>query len=375
MRLNNITSYIFKGKIIDSHTHIGSWKKSDGSKYDTTSDLDVFIKSSLQNGDEIEKVIVSNLDCMVNKNSDNEKIEFLLDEVEGNKRILQYAKDNPKISILAVCQPQYGSVDNIKKLYSENPDSFIGLKFHPEQLKLSADNEAYKPYMEFAKEKKLPCLFHSGNTFDVKYPDGGMSKASLYSKPEQIYNLAREYKDVPVIIAHWGGDGSQNYEKTTELIIKSVKNKDAMLYGDISWVDCNDRAKTNLKNIIKQLKKENALDRVIFGTDAPLGRFGEKLENGMSSKEAYTQMIDDIKNMIKKEFPEEAEGIIDKIFYQNSKKIFFNKETPITIQKPKNKTALYVVVFLGILATGTAILKKGKFQKTKQENKHLSQIA
>lgn len=334
MKLDQINNINFNRKIIDSHVHIGHWQDNGGKIYDTTPDLDLFVKSPLENGDTIEKVIVSNLDCMVHKKTSNGKIEFKADEIEGNKKILNLASKNNKLAPLAVCQPGYGSVDNIKKLINENPDKFCGLKFHPEQLNIAADSEVFYPYMDFAKEKKLPCLFHSGNTFDVIYEGGGIGKATQVSKPEQIYNLAKKYKDVPVIMAHWGGDGEKNIDKTTDCIITSIKNKDALLYGDISWVDCNNPEKPNIKRIIEKLKKEKGLDRILFGTDAPLGRFGKNGENGIPPQKAYTDTINDIKSMIQREFPEEAESIIDKIFHDNADNLFFK---PITPPKPRPK--------------------------------------
>lgn len=322
MRINSINPIIFKAKIIDSHCHIGQWNEGDSLK-NYTQDLDLFVKSSLDNGDTIEKVIVSNMDCMARTNSGN----FLSDEITGNKKLAEIAKSKPKIVPLATCQPGYGSVDNIRRLFQENPTDFIGLKFHPEQLNIVADNFVYEPYIKFAKDNNLPCLFHSGS--------------SKVSNPIAIQNLAKKFPEVEFIIAHWGAECGGDYSKVTEIIIDSVKNKNSIIYADISWVDCNDSAKPNLKEIIKRLKEENALDRILFGSDAPLGRFSAQGENGISPMKAYTQMVDDIKNMVKKEFPEnEAEEILDKIFYRNSEKLFLNRTTSTphqTTPKPTPK--------------------------------------
>lgn len=312
MRLNNISSIKFCSKIIDAHVHVGNWSEN-GLARDYTNDVDVFIKSALDNGDTIETVIVSNLDCMTRKDGG-----FYSDETVGNKRLLELAAKNPKIAPLATCQPGYGDVENIRKLVKENPGKFVGLKFHPEQLNIPANDCRYNAYMDFAKEMKLPCLFHSARTFDVTYPDGSVGKASEFSNPMQIYELARKYKNVPVVCAHWGGDGEANLNFTTKCIIDSIKKKDANLYADISWVDCDNPQKPNIKNIIQQFKTENGVDKILFGTDAPLGRF--------KSKQEYEKTINDIKAMIKREFPNEADDIIDKIFYSNAKKIFLSKE-------------------------------------------------
>lgn len=321
MRLNRISSLNFYGKIIDGHVHVGQWSEN-GVRRDYTSDLDKFVKSPLKNGDTVETVIVSNLDCMTHKNETGSSIEFVADEITGNKKLLELAEKNPYMVPLATCQPGYGSADNIRKLLEENPDKFVGFKFHPEQLNLPVSDSRYLDYMKLAEEKKLPCLFHSARTFDVSYPGGGVAKASKLSNPEQIYEFARKYKDVPVIMAHWGGDGEKNIDTTTKCIIESIKKGDAKLYADISWVDCDNPQKPNLKRIIEQLKAVDGLERVIFGTDAPLGRFSANGENGVPPKQAYEETVINIKNMIRREFPNDAEEIIDKIFYKNAGKLF-----------------------------------------------------
>ena len=96
MKINKISSVNFNAKIIDSHCHIGQWNENNALK-DYTKDLDVFIKNSLDNGDTVEKVIVSNLDCMSRDNAG----KFLSNEIEGNKKLLELVKNNQKIAPLA----------------------------------------------------------------------------------------------------------------------------------------------------------------------------------------------------------------------------------------------------------------------------------
>ena len=332
----NSYNYInFKTKIIDSHGHIGSWKEND-KLVDFTKDVDVFIKNKLDNGDTVEKILVSNLDCMTKKDNG----AFLLNELDGNRKLINLVSKNEKLIAMATCQVGCGDVSNIKKIIDENPQKIIGLKFHPEQLNLAGNNKAYEPYIELALKEKLPCLFHSGS--------------SNVSNPDYIYELAKKFPNVKVIIAHWGAEQGGNYDKVTDIIIESVKTKNSQIYADISWVDCNDSAKPTLKKIIKRLKNENALDRILFGSDAPLGRFGGNGENGISPLKAYSNLIDDIKNMIKKEFPEnEAEEIIDKIFYKNSQKLFFEKETSPKILVKNNK---YIKLTLGLIFAALGFL-------------------
>ena len=267
----------------------------------------------------------------------------------------------------------------------ENPNKFYGFKFHPEQLNIPVSDNSYLEYLKLASEKNLPCLFHSARNFDINYPGGGVGKASNLSSPALIYDLARKYKDVPVVMAHWGGDGDVNIDFTTKCIMDSIKRKDANLYADISWVDCNDPQKPNLKKIITQLKEENALDRILFGTDAPLGRFSVQGENGIPPKQAYEENIINIKNMIKKEFPKDADDIIDKIFYQNAKNLFkikpqnesgqtnSPKEPPVPPKPPESsktgeKRKIIFAIIGGLLLTGAAYWHYHKKSKNNQKS-------
>lgn len=370
MKLNNIS---FTGKIIDAHVHSGNWWRN-GNLYDHTKDIDLFSKEPLPNGDTVEKVVVSNLDCMVRTNNTQEPIHFMSDEIEGNIKLAQLAKQNNKLLPLATCQPNFGTVDNIKKLFSDNPNVFYGLKFHPEQLNLPANSALCNPYMEFAQKNDLPCLFHSGQTFD-----SAQGVATKVSKPAQIYELAKRFPKVPVIMAHLGGNEGENTLFATKLIIESVTKNNSKLYADISWVDCNNPQKSTLSQVIKILKENNALDRIMFGTDAPLGRFGLLGENNTPPKEAYVNNINDIKKMIKRDFGKESEEIINKIFYENAqnlylKKLWKNNNTHEKITKFfKSKTGLLVSTGL-VLLSGITCFSLQKFQTNKSQIKNISAV-
>lgn len=370
MKLNNIS---FTGKIIDAHVHSGNWWRN-GNLYDHTKDIDLFSKEPLPNGDTVEKVVVSNLDCMVRTNNTQEPIHFMSDEIEGNIKLAQLAKQNNKLLPLATCQPNFGTVDNIKKLFSDNPNVFYGLKFHPEQLNLPANSALYNPYMEFAQKNDLPCLFHSGQTFD-----SSQGVATKVSKPAQIYELAKRFPKVPVIMAHLGGNEGENTLFATKLIIESVTKNNSKLYADISWVDCDNPQKSTLSQVIKILKENNALDRIMFGTDAPLGRFGLLGENNTPPKEAYVNNINDIKKMIKRDFGKESEEIINKIFYENAqnlylKKLWKNNNTHEKITKFfKSKTGLLVSTGL-VLLSGITCFSLQKFQTNKSQIKNISAV-
>ena len=303
MKINPTNSIAFKAKIIDSHMHIGHWGNGKNWGVET---LDKFIKNPLtvtingtQSTDEIEHVIVSNLDC-IGKTPIGEK--------EGLKQALEATKGNKKISLLAVCQPNLtqGNPKNLVEALNEAGSRVVGLKFHPRDLpfspsgqKISASHEWYQNYLKIAQERKLTCLFHC---------DSDISGGSA------IYRLAKNFPDVPVILGHTGAGSEMNFIEAKAAIRKSMQMNDAKLYCDISWMDWKnglpDGVFENVKDLIETFKKIGALDRILFGTDAPLGCFGEKLEGGISEKEAYEKMVSGIKTMIKQNFGDEADDII-----------------------------------------------------------------
>ena len=355
MRVDSVSRVSFSGKIIDSHGHIGKW----GSTMFEPESLDIFTNSTLLNGDEVEKIIASNSSCIDNEN--------ILDELAGNKQMLEYSYRNPKIAPLAVCQPKLtkGDTTKIEQLLTENQNKFVGFKFHPKCMELPADDASYDNYMKLAKKYKLPCLFHSDKTYDVVYGDGSIGQRCEYSRPEQIYSLAKRHSDVPVILAHMGGNEGDNAQKAIDVIIESIEKGDANLYADISWVNADTVDKPDIVKAIKRLQntsKGDKTDRLLFGTDAPLGEFGHGGINGVSPKEAYSNLVVNIKKSIKDAFNEqEADEIIDKIFYKNAKNLFF-KDLNDTSEVSKNvkKSVLSLknaAIALGIVGLVGAMYK------------------
>ena len=369
MKLNQINTVSFNGKIIDAHAHYGYWNNNQG--YFGHNELDVFLKSPLNVNidgidvqDNIEKMIISPLDAIGDK-APNGRIS----ETDGLKQALAFANSNDKISIMPVCQPNLtkGNAKPLRQLLENNPQKVVGLKFHPRELlkttdgTMAIDNPSwYDDYFKLAQEKKLPCLFHCDN--DI-------------SGAEKIYNLVKnKYSNLPVILGHTGAGSDENFQEALSVLKKSIDNDDAKIYADISWLDWkNDLPDGNhfkVKTLIKELKSRNALDRILFGTDAPLGCFGENPVNGVPPKQAYEKMVSGIKTMIKKDFPTDGDEIIDKIFYKNAKALFFTNNIPL-----ERKSKLPIIIALTAIAIGSLTIwinaNKGflaKFLKNNTEN-------
>lgn len=337
MNVTNVKYFniYFRGKIIDAHAHIG---KHDG-EINTKEKLDIFVKSALPNKDTVEKMLVSDLDVLHSQKS----------EYEGNKAALELFKNTDKYALLASCNPKDGDVKNIERLFKDYPNEFVGLKFHSAIQNLDLANKKYEPYMDFATKNNLPCLFHSAvNTID----GGKLNPNSIHiSDPQRIYNLAKKYPKVPVVMAHMGAGWQESHDKAIDILVESVKKGDANLYADVSWVDI-DHEPTHIVKAIKRLKGIGEKDwkygdqsfRLMFGTDAPLSRFQKD-----APIDVYSSFVEKIKTSIRndKDLNPNAEQIIDDLFYNNAKKLYLSS-SKTTLSKKK--------IFVGIIIAVLAVL-------------------
>ena len=315
IKINNIGFINFGGKIIDSHAHVG-WHKNKNLQKE---DLDIFVKSNLPNNDNVEKIIVSNMDIL----------HFRADEYSGNKAILEKFSGDSQYSVLATCSPAGGRVERIIKLFKDFPNKFIGMKFHPTIQTLSLKNDRYEPYVEFAEKEGIPCVFHSAVNVD-SYSGNIIANNWDNSDPRMIYELAKKHPKTPIVMAHLGAGWNTSHDLALNVLLDSIKNGDANLYADISWVDIDSNDKSHIVNAIKALKGIDNPEwkygdqsfRLMFGSDAPLGRFGEA-----DARIHYNNFIEGIKNAIRKDnaLKKDSEKIIQELFYDNAEKLFFKK--------------------------------------------------
>lgn len=315
MKTNTITfnsrnTPSFRGKIIDSHVHCGKWTND----LFSTNDVIQFFNKKFNNGkDSIDRVIISNLDCIIN----NKNKTPYKDEIDGNLRLIKSCISNKKLVPFVVCQPGYGSAANIELLLKSYPDVIKGLKFHPACLNLPANDVKYLPYMELAEKYNKPCLFHSEVITDSQ---SNFVRTGV-SDPELIYETARRFPNVPVILGHMGLGGGNAHDAGIETLLNSIDRGDAKLYADLAWVDWDNPAKPHIVEVVDKLlhsSKGDKTERLLFGTDAPLGVFGEK---ALKQQDAYENNIKNIKQSIRENFGEDANKLISRIFYRNSKKL------------------------------------------------------
>ena len=240
--------------IIDSHVHFGksSWGE------ESAQDLINIIE-------DVDFAICSNLAGI-------ESSDFK-DEFACNIEMLETSKTHPKLKPLYVCQPNLtDNTDIARKLLTENPE-FVGLKLHPECMKLPADSEKYN----------LPCLYHSGH---IK---------SRFSSPELIYKKAKDFPDVKIILGHLSTGPKASHEVAIKILLESIEKDDATLFVDTSWIDfayeeLNETMEDTLMLIeaLKDTSKGDFTHRILWASDCPVGKFNKQKTSYSKNLEVFS---------------------------------------------------------------------------------------
>ena len=276
--------------IIDSHVHIGN---SEWGNF-TPEYLINIIK-------EADYAVCSNLNGI-------DSTAGICDEYECNTEMLEVAKRYPKLKPLAVCQPNAAVNNCVIRNLLENHPEFVGLKIHPEYMRLPAESDKYNKYLELAREFKKPCLYHSGH---IK---------SRFSSPILIYKKAQEFPEVPVVLGHLSTGPKDCHKMAIEILLDAVENDRANLYVDVSWIDfAFERLNESMEDtllLIESLRRTRNGDqtyRILWGSDAPVGEFNH-------SRESYLKNLKIFKQRVLERFNDES--LLENLLSENARKLY-----------------------------------------------------
>lgn len=210
--------------IIDIHAHIGVVK----GKFNMPPEFQLEGMKKYN----IDYALISNIACGYGNY-----------ELEGNIEAINTARENKdKLGVMLWCAPsETADIKAFEKLYNDNRDIIKGLKIHPDISGIRADSEAFYPYLSLAEKYSLPVLFHTQDTD--------------FSKVRYVLNASEKFPDVKMILGHMSlaSDNSEALEA-----VKNHKN----IYADTAWVK---------SDIIERAKNLCAEDKIMFGTDSPIG--------------------------------------------------------------------------------------------------------
>jgi uncharacterized protein len=175
----------------------------------------------------------------------------------NNEEIAEVAAENNDVLIpFASIDPAKGKMGAREARRLIQDYGVRGFKFHPSsQGFYPNDPKAYVLYEAIA-EAKLPALFHSGQTGVGARMRGGMGIRLKYSNPMFLDDVAVDFPDMPIVIAH------PSFPWQDEAL--AVATHKPNVYIDLSgWSP--KYFPTNLVQYANTLLK----DRVMFGSDFP----------------------------------------------------------------------------------------------------------
>lgn len=237
-----------KFKVIDCHTHLGESTILTRFGWDRVFYGEDIIKNMDQAG--VDAVCAFSLGaCNTDYSGSTQKI--LEDQAKYPHRIYAFARIHPLF--------EDRNTNLIRKYVKQG---IRGIKFHPfiDGAYPINDKVLIYPLMEEITQHNLIVLIHSGEAW--------------CATPGLIGELAKDFPDVPIIIAHFGMYG---YHTEALAVAERLPN----IYLDTSFL----YPPAVIKLAIKHIGKE----RVVMGSDHPVVPFGLEIDKVMK----YSELEDD----------------------------------------------------------------------------------
>ena len=176
----------------------------------------------------------------------------------ANEAVLEFAEQHKDIALAFVSlDPTRGkaAVDEARRLIERG--GVRGLKLHPPlQQFVPSDRVAYPLYEVFA-EARLPVIFHTGHSGIGSGMRGGGGVRLKYGDPMPIDDVAVDFPDMPIILAH------PSFPWQDEAL--SVATHKPQVYIDLSgWLP-----KYFPANLV-QYSNTILRQKVLFGSDFPV---------------------------------------------------------------------------------------------------------
>jgi predicted TIM-barrel fold metal-dependent hydrolase len=195
------------------------------------------------------------------------KMAFVVFTVDGekgasrgitNEEIAELAHQHGDVAIpFASINPHRGAegVRAARKLITEY--KVKGFKFHPSVQEFFPDQRLAYPLYEVIAEAKLPALFHTGQTGVGAGTRGGGGIRLKYSNPLHLDDVAADFPDMPIILAH------PSFPWQEEAL--SVATHKPQVYIDLSgW------SPKYFPPILIQYANTLLKDKILFGSDYPV---------------------------------------------------------------------------------------------------------
>ncbi len=121
----------------------------------------------------------------------------------SNDEVAAFAAENSDIAMaFASVDPMRGpdAVKEARRLIAAG--GIRGFKLHPPLQQFHANDKAAYPFYEVVAEAKLPVIFHTGHSGIGTGMPGGGGVRLKYGNPMDIDDVAVDFPDMPIIMAH-----------------------------------------------------------------------------------------------------------------------------------------------------------------------------
>jgi predicted TIM-barrel fold metal-dependent hydrolase len=176
----------------------------------------------------------------------------------SNDSVIEFASENSDIAIaFASINPHRGKqgVEEARRLLATG--KIHGLKLHPPIQQFSPSDRIAYPLYELFAEARLPVIFHTGHSGIGSGMPGGGGVRLKYGNPMPIDDVAVDFPDMPIIMAH------PSFPWQDEAI--SIALHKPQVYIDLSGWSPKYFSPTLVQYANTLLK-----NKVLFGSDYPM---------------------------------------------------------------------------------------------------------
>jgi hypothetical protein len=176
----------------------------------------------------------------------------------SNEEVARLANENSDIMIpFASIDPWKGKQGAREARRLVRDFGVQGFKFHPSTQAFYPNDRMAYPLYEAIAEAKLPALFHTGQTGVGAGTPGGGGVRLKYSNPMLLDDVAADFPDMPIILAH------PSFPWQEEAL--SVATHKPQVYIDLSgW------SPKYFPPILVQYANTLLKDKILFGSDYPV---------------------------------------------------------------------------------------------------------
>ena len=238
---------------IDAHTHIGTLPGSP-KKESLEENFVLLLKEARENN-------VDHLIVIAGLGHSNDRTASILDVVSGHQNVHVIAGVN-----IAYSSEYLEQLEDWVKT-----KQIVGVKFYTGYQHFYPSDKRCAPIYDIALRHNIPVIFHSGDTL-ANYVKNPKVK---YSHPLHIDEVAADYPDLKIVIAHMGNPWLVD---CAELLYKNPN-----VYADISGLIVGEDLNTPYGELMKKRIKEmvdyiGPEHKLLYGTDYPVASMNAYLE-------------------------------------------------------------------------------------------------